>query len=293
MAKSLKSGEAGTQQLRSGEHRLTLVGDTPLVEPTTPEARSDLLTTIQEEIIPRLMLAHCADPVRPPPVCADARLPPTPEEVVAFAQLAVDEELASSLAFVEKVCADGLSLEVVLLELIAPAARVLGEQWLDDTRSFTEVTVGLGTLQQLVHVLGPSFAPGVQHRGFIVLLAPQAEQHTLGIYLLGEFLRRAGWGVQVAPSMSDTELLDLVRSEHVEMVGISVSNTDLLAHVAKLIAAVKKASTNPDVAVLLGGPLPELVDYAPKNGATYCTDPRDAVRWLEQHVSLHPNGRWS
>jgi len=292
MAKSQKS-DAGPQHLWSGEHRLQLVGGSPLVEPTTPEARSDLLATIQDEIIPRLVLAHCADPVRPPPVCADARLPPTEAEVVEFAQLAVAEDLASTLSFVEKVCADGLSLEVVLLELIAPAARVLGEQWLDDRRSFTEVTVGLGTLQQLVHVLGPSFAPGVQHRGFIVLLAPQAEQHTLGIYLLGEFLRRAGWGVQVAPSMSDSDLLELVRSEHVEMVGISVSNTELLPHVGKLIAAVKKASHNPEVAVLLGGPVEGLAEYAPKNGAAFCSDPRDAVRWLEQHVSLHPNGRWS
>ena len=40
----------------------------------------------------------------------------------------------------------GLSLEVVMLDLVAPAARLLGEQWKEDLRGFTEVSAGLGML---------------------------------------------------------------------------------------------------------------------------------------------------
>jgi methanogenic corrinoid protein MtbC1 len=261
-------------------HLLTLLGHPTDVEPPV-EARADLLATIQDQIIPQLVMAHRPES-EVPSECADSRGPPTEEEVAQFSRVVTSQDLPSALAFVQTIAAGGVSLEVILLHLIAPTARLLGTEWENDERSFTEVTLGLSMLQQVVHVLGPSFAPGVGHRGFVVLLSPQSEQHTLGIYLLGEFLRRAGWGVQVAPSMSESDLLELVESERVEMVGLSVSNTDLLKPLARLVAAVKKASINPDITVMLGGS-PELAHHATKMGATFCADPRDAVRWLELH----------
>jgi methanogenic corrinoid protein MtbC1 len=248
-----------------------------------PEALPDLLQTIHEQIIPRLVLAHCPEPMTPA-VCADSRLPPTPIEVEEFARIAACEDLSSALGFIESICRQGLSLEAALLDLIAPAARLLGEQWKDDSRTFTEVTSALGVLQQVVHVLGPTFAPTLPHRGFVVLVAAPSEQHTLGLYLLGEFLRRDGWGVQVSPGLSESDLVDLVASEQVAMVGFSVSNPELLKPLARTIAAVKKATCNPGMGVLIGGPL-DLVSFSQQHAIEMCTsDPRDAVRWLEHHA---------
>lgn len=248
--------------------------------------RADLLATLESEIIPRLMLAHRADPFSPT-LCADSRLPPTDGEVFEFARIAACHDLQGALAFVERLCRQGLALEVVLLELVAPAARLLGEQWQTDLRSFTEVCAGLGTLQQVVHILGPSFAPALPHRGLVLLVAAPGEQHTLGMYLVGEFLRRAGWGVQVCPSISEPELLQLVATEQVKLLGISVSNHQLLKPLARLLGAVRKASCNPGLTVMLGGSL-DLAEYAAKNGAALCAaDPREAVRWLELHANLH------
>lgn len=273
---------ARVQPLALVGKRLAEVRRPPLRAPAVLEP-AELLATIHDEIIPRLMLAHGADPLREQ-VCPDARLPPTQVEVNEFAVIAVSEDVPAALAFVEKMCSDGLSLESILLDLIAPAARLLGEHWLADLRPFTEVTSGLCTLQQVVHILGPSFAPAREHRGFVVLVAVQPEQHTLGLYLLGEFLRRAGWGVQVAATMPDSELLALVKSQHVEMVGISVSNSSLLTLLSALIASIKKVARNPKMAILLGGPL-ELGEFAAENGVSACRDPRDAVHWLDKRVT--------
>lgn len=251
--------------------------------------RSDLLATLESEIIPRLMLAHRAAPFSPT-LCADSRLPPTPDEVFEFARIAACHDLQGALSFIERLCRQGLALEVALLELVAPAARLLGEQWQTDLRSFTEVCAGLGTLQQVVHILGPSFAPALPHRGLVLLVAAPGEQHTLGLYLVGEFLRRAGWGVQVSPSMSEPELLQLVATERVKLLGISVSNQQLLKPLARLLAAVRKASCNPALTVMLGGSL-ELAEYAANNGVALCAaDAREAVRWLELHATLPEQG---
>ena len=252
------------------------------------EARSELLETIHEEIIPQLVIAHhraIESPSGDPAVCTDARPPPTEDEVLAFAELAVTSDLARTLTFVEKLGSQGLSLEVVLLQLISPAARVLGDQWLSDERSFSEVTMGLSTLQQLVHVLGPSFAPGLPDRGLVVLASPLSEQHTLGIYILGEFLRRAGWGVRVAPSLSEAELEELVASEEVVMAGISVSSTDVLKSLDRLVAKLKATSLNRSLVVMVGGAHPDLADHATRIGAIYGADAPDTVRKLEAHTA--------
>ncbi len=263
--------------------RKSLLAVSPDRADPLPTPPTDLLATIEAEIIPRLMLAHRTDPISPA-LCSDSRLPPTTEEIYEFAKRAACHDLAGCLGFVEAICREGVSLEVVLLELVAPAARLLGEHWKLDLRTFTEVSAGLGTLQQVLHILGPSFAPALPHRGLVVLLAAPGEQHTLGLYLVGEFIRRAGWGVQIDPTMSKEELTNLVRGERVEMIGFSVSNTKLLPSLVPMIEAARAASINPSLEIMLGGSI-DLAEFAAATGISLCAnDARDAVRRLEQHA---------
>lgn len=244
-----------------------------------------LLATIEAEIIPRLMLAHRVESASRI-LCAESRLPPTQDELIEFARIASCHDLPGALAFVESLCLQGLSLETVLLDLIGPTARLLGDQWLADQRSFTAVSAGLGTLQQVVHILGPSFAPAHSHRGLVVLLAAPGEQHTLGLYLIAEFLRRAGWGVQVTPEMSESELVQLVGTQRVEMVGITVSNGHLLKPLAALMDSARRASRNPSLKLAIGGSL-QLEEFAAQNRVSLCAkDPLEVVRYLEPHGSL-------
>ena len=89
----------------------------------------------------------------------------------------------------------------------------------------------------------------------------------------------------VEPGMSKDELLTHLRSEHVQMVGISVSNRDLLDPTIRLVREIKRASINQDMLVMIGGSL-ELSDHAAEIGATFCNDPREAVRCLAQHIGF-------
>jgi methanogenic corrinoid protein MtbC1 len=267
------------------ELRLRLTPDAP--PPVDTAARGDLLATIHEKIIPQLVLTHCE--IGKGGACPDLRPPPTDQEVAAFAAIAVREDDTAALGFVEGLASQGVSLEAVLLHLVAPAARLLGDEWLDDLRTFTEVTIGLGTLQRIVHVLGPSFAPDTANRGLVVLIAAPSEQHTLGIYMLGEFLRKAGWGVLVEPNMSEDELVSMVGSQRVELLGISMSSSQGMKALGHLVTSVRRASVNSDLTIMMGGSL-ELRGAAEQLGALYCSDPREAVCWLEQRVLARRQG---
>jgi MerR family transcriptional regulator, light-induced transcriptional regulator len=214
-----------------------------------------LATTIETEIIPRLMLAH-----RESPDLARSRRSTRrsfeKSEIIEFARLVVVHDVSVASAYVDAVVKQGASLELVFTKLFTPAARYLGEQWDEDRCTFSDVTIGLARIQQLVHELSPFFeaesAPIPQAKS--ALLAPlPGEQHSLGILMVEEFFRRAGWDVWVPLGISQSDLLTLASQERFDVVGFSVSGEGLLDRIASGIQDVRKVSANPDIAVMVGG----------------------------------------
>jgi len=224
-----------------------------------------LLRTIEAEIIPRLMLAHQTMPLR---LQAGELMPPTigHEDVAAFAALALTQQAGAVVAHVEGLRAAGMALDTVYLDLLAPAARHLGELWEADLCDFTQVTLGLWRLQQAMHELSPSFhnepAFPVQQRRVLLAPAP-GSQHTLGLFMVAEFFRRAGWEVWAESATALADVASAVRAEWFDVVGLSVGVDAQIEAVSSAIVAVRKASRNASVGVMVGGALfasrPELV----------------------------------
>ncbi|HJL15012.1 MAG TPA: hypothetical protein RMH99_05110 [Sandaracinaceae bacterium LLY-WYZ-13_1] len=244
---------------------------------------ADLLTTIETQIIPRLLLAE--RPAAPElEACPEVRLPPTEDEVAAFATLAVAQDVEGLLETVAEMSNDGLSPESILLDLVGAASRLLGAQWEDDERSFSEVTLGTGSLQRVVAVLGRRYEQPRGRHGLVALISVFGEQHSLPLHLLGELCRRNGWSTHVRPGIDEDELLDLVANDPVVMVGVTCKDTRRIDDVAALLADVARTSQNPDILLVVGGS-PDLVEHAPAMGAKYCRSMQEAVHELSRRVS--------
>lgn len=238
------------------------------------EIRLALLSrAIEDEIIPRLRLAH--------PTAGD-RLPAAPpsspqvsqEDVQAFAKLvlAPDENVAH--ACIEAMRTSGISVETIYTDLLAPVARYLGELWEDDLCDFTEVTVGLGRLQQVLRELSPAFGQSnASTSGNRVLLLPgPGEQHTFGLVMVAEFFRRAGWDVGGGPWEAGADPVVMVQREWFDVVGFSLGNVAQLDDLAACIKSVRAAALNKSICVIVGGPLflanPEYVAYVNADSAS-------------------------
>ncbi len=242
-----------------------------------PAASADLVAMIECDILPRMMLAHGTSPAL---VEGERTARPNEEEIEAFADLAVQADVAAALLSAEAACRRGLTVESLLMDLIAPAARRLGEEWVSDRRSFAEVTAGAGTLHHLVNVFAARFSAPPFDRGQVLLTAPEQEQHTLGLKILAELLRRAGWLVDLRASFASKALLEYVACENLDAVGFSVSNDRLLDRLEHLVGAVRRVARNPKMLVFVGGPIP-LRDFAARCGAVCPGDAPSTVRWLE------------
>ncbi len=119
----------------------------------------------------------------------------------------------------------GIAVETIYLELLAPVARHLGSLWEQDLCDFTEVTIGLGRLHQVLRELSPGFSQSVGHAGNgrrILLLPSPGEQHTFGLVMVSEFFRHAGWDVAGGPWEAGADPVTMVKREWFDVVGFSL-----------------------------------------------------------------------
>ena len=121
----------------------------------------------------------------------------------------------------------------------------------------------------------------------ILLVPPPGESHTFGLSMVYEFFRRAGWEVWADPAPGLAALSQAIATGWYDMVGLSVGSECHVETVASAILALRKASLNPAVVVMVGGPVVNLIDgFAAQVGAdAMAGDARAAVAEAERLVS--------
>lgn len=215
-----------------------------------------LSDALAHEVIPRLIQAHAAQEI-PPDLAALTGRPISPAEVQELARLVLHPDDGPARARVEGLRQRGIPVETLFLDLLAMTARYLGTLWEQDLCSFSDLTVGVGRLQQVLRDISPGLVarshPASAPLRVLLLPAP-GEQHTFGLVMVSEFFRSAGWDVAGGP-LHSLDAAVVVRREWFDVVAFSLAAEMHLPRLAPAIAAVRKASVNPRVGILLGGPL--------------------------------------
>lgn len=183
-----------------------------------------------------------------------------PDAVQRFVDTVRHQPARDALQSVEALVEQGVSVDRIYTELVAPAARELGRLWEDDRCDYFHVTLATGVMQRLVSTLGERKAAdegdGVQlsrPRRTVFLSAPEREQHTLGLIMVAACFHRAGWSVTMGAPFEPEARLRPLRSRHFDLVGFSISRDDSLPSLGDIVARTRGASLNHDVPVMLGG----------------------------------------
>jgi len=223
--------------------------------------------TIESEIIPRLLMGHKLESGSDLAVDQANELEVKQSEIIDFCQTLLDGPVEECFSFIERMQKSGHSLISLYMNLIPASTRRLQELWENDENSFTEVTFALGRAQNLIHQLSPIFVNQSNFsdfKGNALLINVPGSQHTLGILMLGEFFKLAGWNTTVEIEISSDELRDRVRLQACDLVAISVSCEAQWDTMESLLIDIKRISKNKGVLTMVGGPLfdfkPELID---------------------------------
>ena len=246
-----------------------------------------VVNTLRTQIIPKIVLALRKAPVPKPVESTEEN---SQNSIERFTALALGNNEDAPFAYVEGLMAQGLTVESIFLELLAPAARHLGTLWESDATDFANVTLAVGRLQRIMRRLGESFA-NVAGRGggeSVLLTIIPGEQHSFGLSMVAEFFRRAGWNLCTGPFGSHQELTALVHNHWFDIVGFSVSSDCRLDELKKDIRDIRRCSRNSNVGIILGGPMviarPDLVASmgADMMSADATTAPEQARGLIEQ-----------
>jgi methanogenic corrinoid protein MtbC1 len=183
---------------------------------------------------------------------------PSQDEIVEFSSLCISADQEATDLFVQSLMAEGLGSDAIFLHLLAPAARHLGYLWEEDLCDFTRVTIALIRMQKITLRLGSEFQEKRKGpmEGMRALFAPvPGSLHTLGVLMVSDFFRREGWQVWMELGSSEATLLAAVEKDWFQVIGLSVGTEDHVDSLANTIRAIRVASANRDVKILIGGPL--------------------------------------
>ena len=221
-------------------------------------ARS-LTRLIESEIIPRLLVAHATGPHADPDASADGGpgAVVSPDEVAEFAPLSLQVEADELLEHVDRLVARGVSLDSLLVDLLAPAARHLGELWEDDRCDFIDVTMGLWRLQEVVHELSARMPHdhskpfGQERRALFASL--EGDQHSFGTVVIDELFCANGWSTDRLNEATTVELLERVRDEWFDLAGLTITCDCHIAPLPAIVRSIRGSSRNPRICVMVGG----------------------------------------
>ena len=196
---------------------------------------------------------------RAPPVPAEPATPVdvsgvVPEDVRRWAAMP-DEEAEQCIW---RLLQRGMTAEEVCLEVLASAARRLGALWVDDQATFVDVTLAVTRFQNITHRLGPHFSSTAEpgSRGRALVGAVPGEQHTFGLSMVAEFLKRDGWDVVLADASRDTAaFLAPLTDVWFDVVAISAAHDRAEKGLGRLLSGARRRGRNHKVKAIIGGRL--------------------------------------
>jgi methanogenic corrinoid protein MtbC1 len=231
---------------------------------TEGEYLESLVKTIEGNILPLIIEQHLDSSI---PTRLPVKQIIDQKAVEDLTKLVLQEDARISVDYVKELHASGTGLEDIYLLLLTPVARKLGAMWDEDESSFTEVTIGLWRIKQLMYDLSPIFQQYAEQgkTGSSIMLVPlPGSQHNLGLFMVSEFFAKAGWRIWGELAATEEDIVSMAANEWFDVVGLSASVREQFPQLKELIKSIKAKSKNPKVGIIIGSPVfnqfPELVD---------------------------------
>jgi methanogenic corrinoid protein MtbC1 len=259
-----------------------------------PRAGEQLANIVESQIIPRLMLAH-QSPVSAAYTNTDSEPSPEPtisaEAAEAFVRMVLTRGEDALSTFIKTLIQSGIAVQTIYAELLTPTARLLGELWDQDRVSYTEVTIGLGRLQQLIHGLdwiSPYNGENDADSRSVMFAPRPGEQQTFGFYIMEEVFRWSGWRAWIETCSTNAQMVSNVQFRWFDMFCLNVCRDTNIDEVSTTIRAIRRASRNQDLFVLVyGRPFvehTELVETVGADAAASCAG--EALQMADKAVWL-------
>ena len=162
-----------------------------------------------------------------------------------FCEILTNDDSDGAAQFVSQLQAGGVGYGALHLDWIAPAARQLGRDWIDDTLSFAAVSLASSRLHRILRTLGRETG-GLRETGGdlsaevprLLIAIPEGEMHTLGVEIFANLVRHHGWDAELSLAKTAQALAARVEARACDVVVLvsydAAADIDLRALIARL-----------------------------------------------------------
>lgn len=224
--------------------------------------RAALTEIVRRVVVPQLAVAHgLLQPVGAGSAAEDVEITHL-SQLSQLPRLLLAAEPARAFKLIADAYAQRHSLGELCAQLLEPTARSLGDLWQSDECSELDVTLGLCRMQTAIRRLDldASSPPTTVANAHTALFAPQpGEPHMLDATTNAEVMWQAGWNTRVEFPATDEALQHLVADTWFDSLDLSMSPSfcreDWCERLKTTIAAARRASKNPSIAIVISGRL--------------------------------------
>lgn len=177
----------------------------------------------------------------------------------------------------------GTSVRDIYQTVIEPTLRVVGTMWESGDLDVSQEHYFSDASHALVAKLGPYLAKSREERGTVALTAAGAEQHIIGIRMVGDFLKEAGWRPYYLGGNTPTvDVHHAVTREDARVLAISATmarHVDSVTQMIDYVRSNRSRTAGQPLSVIVGG-LPFQLDPElwKRTGADgFARDGQDAV----------------
>ena len=188
---------------------------------------------------------------------------------------------------VQRAVDSGTDLNLLINDALISAMDIVGKRFADGDIYVPEMLVSAKTMKQGLDIIKPLLTAGeAEHRGTIVMGTVKGDLHDIGKNLVIMMMEGAGFRiVDMGVDVKIEDLIDTVKKEEADVLGLSALLTTTMPEMQKVIAALDEAGLRNQLKVIVGG-APIDQRFADEIGADgFGADAVEAVQLAREFVA--------
>ncbi|MGD9361276.1 MAG: corrinoid protein [Desulfobacterales bacterium] len=156
---------------------------------------------------------------------------------------------------VQQAVDSGTDLNLLINDALISAMDIVGKRFADGDIYVPEMLVSAKTMKQGLDIIKPLLTAGeAEHRGTIVMGTVKGDLHDIGKNLVIMMMEGAGFRiVDMGVDVKIEDLIDTVKNEAADVLGLSALLTTTMPEMQKVIAALDEAGLRNQLKVIVGG----------------------------------------
>lgn len=180
----------------------------------------------------------------------------TQADLESLCEALISNERHAAANMINGLRADGVRVEDIYIKQLAGAARMLGDWWVSDKVSFSQVTVGTGRMLTIMRGMRHLFEPSVPAQVKTALFAAvPGENHTLGVHMAADMFRKDGWEITLKVGLDHDQLVSEIEQTPTGIVGFSLGGSHSIDALSRLVVALHICC--PQAIIVVYGPCVE------------------------------------